>query len=56
MASLEKRRDEVLALLHASDPTDHVALQPLGEELKQLETDLAEAEETWLEWSEQLGS
>jgi len=56
MAALEKRRDEVLALFQASDPTDHVALQPLGEELSRLQADLAEAEETWLEWSEQLGA
>jgi ATP-binding cassette subfamily F protein uup len=56
IAALEKRRAEVVALLDAADPTDHVALQPLGEELSALEADLAEAEETWLEWSEQLGS
>ena len=56
IAGLEKRREEVEALLAAADPTDHVALQPLGEELAQLQADLAEAEETWLEWSEQLGS
>lgn len=56
IAGLEKRREEVEALLAAADPTDHVALQPLGEELAQLQEDLAEAEETWLEWSEQLGS
>lgn len=56
IAGLEKRREEVEALLAAADPTDHVALQPLGEELAQLQEDLAEAEETWLEWSEKLGN
>jgi hypothetical protein len=56
IVSLEKRREEVVVLLHAADPTDHVALQPLGEELRQLQAELVEAEETWLEWSEQLGT
>ena len=56
ITALESRREEVLALLHAADPTDHVALAPLGEELGQLSTELAESEQTWLEWSEQLGN
>jgi ATP-binding cassette subfamily F protein uup len=55
IASLEKRREEVLSLLEQADPTDHVALHPLGEELGHLHAELADAEETWLEWSEQLG-
>jgi ABC transport system ATP-binding/permease protein len=55
IAALEKRREEVETLLESVDPTDHIALQPLGEELGQLQLDLAEAEETWLQWSEQLG-
>ncbi len=54
MAGWEKRRDEVLAEMDTVDPTDHVALQPLGEELATLHADLAEAENTWLLWSEQL--
>jgi len=55
IAGLEKRREELLATLDAADPTDHVTLQPLGEELGQISADLADAEETWLDWSEQLG-
>ena len=55
IASLEKHKNEVLALLETTDPTDHVALQPLGEELSRIDAELSEAEETWLGWSEQLG-
>jgi ATP-binding cassette subfamily F protein uup len=53
--ALEKRRTEVLSALDNVDPTDHIALGPLGEELAHITTDLAEAELTWLEWGEQLG-
>jgi ATP-binding cassette subfamily F protein uup len=55
IATLQRRREEVVVLLESVDPTDHLALQPLGEELSQLDAELAEAEHTWLEWSEQLG-
>jgi ABC-type multidrug transport system ATPase subunit len=53
--ALEKRRTHVHNALATADPTDHVALGPLGEELTHITTELAEAELTWLEWGERLG-
>jgi hypothetical protein len=38
------------------DPTDFVALQPLGEELARIEQELEDGEKTWLEWADLLGS
>lgn len=55
IADLESKRRDLASQMEACDPTDHVALAPLGEQLAALDGQLAEAESTWLEWAEQLG-
>lgn len=54
MSGLESRRNKVTAQMEDVDPTDHLALGPLGVELAEIEAALAETEAAWLERSEQL--
>jgi ATPase subunit of ABC transporter with duplicated ATPase domains len=54
ISDLEKKRLSLVTDMEACDPVDHVALAPLGEQLAALDTELEEAEMTWLEWAEKL--
>jgi hypothetical protein len=55
MAALEARRDQLVAGM-AETAGDYVALGRLGTELQSVEERLAEAEERWLQLSEELGA
>jgi ABC transport system ATP-binding/permease protein len=55
LETLEARHTTLHREMAEVDPTDFVALQPLGEELARIERELEEAEKTWLEWAETLG-
>ena len=56
MEALEARKLVLNQEMADVDPTDFVALQPLGEELARIEQELEDGEKTWLEWADLLGS
>jgi ATP-binding cassette subfamily F protein uup len=55
VAALELRRDQLVAEMSAA-ASDYVALGRLGTELHSVEEQLAEAEDRWLQLSEELGA
>jgi ATPase subunit of ABC transporter with duplicated ATPase domains len=55
LANLEQRHTRLQNELTEHDPTDHVGLGRLSEQIAAIEAEQAEAEDSWLELSELLG-